>query len=131
MLNVYEHAQEELPCSIDKEEFQECQQINTDQDLEPSTDDILEFITSQGHSDDQLDQVLQTYQAYQQSQSETETETPPKQINAHITYHVAQAKQANHGSLVDRGANGGLAGSDVRILSTSSRKCTVNGIDKS
>ena len=127
MHNVYEHAQEELPVSIDEEEFQECQQFKTDQDLEPPTDDILEFITSQGHSEDQLDQVLQTYQAYQQSQSETET--PPRQMNAHITYHVAQAKQAKHGSLVDRGANGGLAGSDVRVLSTSSRKCTVTGID--
>ena len=125
--NLNEHAQEELPPSIDEKEFQECQQFNTDQDLEPSTDDILEFITSQGHSEDQLDQVLQTYQAYQQSQSETET--PPRQMNAHITYHVAQAKQAKHGSLVDRGANGGLAGSDVRILSKSSRKCTVTGID--
>ena len=41
----------------------------------------------------------------------------------------AQASQAKHGSLVDRGANGGLAGSDVRILSRSSRKCTVTGID--
>ena len=87
----------------------------------------MKFITSQGHSDDELDQVLQTYQAYQQSQCETEM--PPRQINAHITYHVAQAKQAKHGSLVDRGANGGLAGSDVRILSTSSKKCTVAGID--
>ena len=114
MHNVYAHAQEELPLSIDEEEFQECQQFNTDQDLEPPTDDILEFITSQGHSEDQLDQALQTYQAYQQSQSETET--PSRQMNAHITYHVAQAKQAKHGSLVDRGANGGLAGSDVRQL---------------
>ena len=87
----------------------------------------MEFITSQHHSNDQLDQVLQTYQAYQQSKSETET--PHRQMNAHITYHLAQAQQANHGSLVDRGANGGLAGSDVRILSTSSRKCTVTGID--
>ena len=87
----------------------------------------MEFITSQDHSDDQLDQVLQTYQAYQQSKSETETSH--RQMNAHITYHVAQAQQAKHGSLVDRGANGGLAGSDVRILSTSSRKCTVTGID--
>ena len=127
MHNVYEHTQEELPPSIDEEEFQECKQFNTDKDLEPPTDDILEFITSQHHSDDQLDQGLQTYQAYQQSQSETET--PPRQINAHITYHVAQAKQAKHGSLVDRGANGGLAGSGVRILSTSPRKCTVTGID--
>ena len=31
--------------------------------------------------------------------------------------------------MVDRGANGRLAGSDVRILSRSSRKCTVTGIE--
>ena len=62
--------------------------------------------------------------------------TPQRSINSvltHLFYHVAQAKQAKqaqHGSLVDRGANGGLAGSDVRILSKSSRKCTVTGIDE-
>ena len=32
-------------------------------------------------------------------------------------------------SFVDRGANGGLAGSDVRVLNTSSRQCTVIGIN--
>ena len=110
------------------EQFRQLEEISEEsehfpQDLEPPTDDILEFITSQEHSDDLLDQVLQTYQAYQLSQSEIDM--PPRQMNAHITYHVAQAKQAKHGSLVDRGANGGLAGSDVRVLSTSSRKCTV------
>ena len=31
--------------------------------------------------------------------------------------------------MLDRGANGGIAGSDVRILSRSSRKCIVTGID--
>ena len=31
--------------------------------------------------------------------------------------------------MVDKGANSGLAGSDVRILSRASRKCTVTGID--
>ena len=55
--------------------------------------------------------------------------TPERSINHHFTYHIAQASQAKHGSLVDSGANGGLAGSDVRILSRSSRKCTVTGID--
>ena len=127
MHNVYKHTQEELPPSIDEEEFQECEQFNTDQDLESPKDDILEFITSQDHSDHQLVQVLQTCHTYQQSQSETET--PPRKMNAHITYHVAKAKQAKHVSLVDRGANGGLPSSDVRILSTSHRKCTVTGID--
>ena len=55
--------------------------------------------------------------------------TPERSINQNFTYHIAQASQAKHGSLVDRGANGGLAGSDVRIFSRSSRKCTVTGID--
>ena len=64
--NVYEHAQDKLPPSIDEEEFQECQEFNTDKDLEPPTDDFLDFITSQEHSDDQLDQVTPTYQAYQE-----------------------------------------------------------------
>ena len=31
--------------------------------------------------------------------------------------------------MVDRGANGGLPGSDMSILPRSSRKCTVTGID--
>ena len=30
---------------------------------------------------------------------------------------------------MERGGNGGFAGSDVRVLSRSSRKCTVTGID--
>ena len=87
--DAYEHTQEDLAPSIDEEEFQECQEFNTDQDLEPPTDDLLNFITSQEHSDDQLDQVLQTYQAYHELPSETET--PHRQMNAHITYHIAQA----------------------------------------
>ena len=95
--------------------------------MEPPTDDLLDFLTSQEHSEDQLDHVLQSYHTNQETQSETET--PNRQMNAHITYHVAQANQAKHGSLVESGANGGLAGSDVRVLSTSSRICTVTGID--
>ena len=98
--DVHEHAQEKLPPSIDEEEFQECQEFNTDKDLEPPTDDLLDFFTSQQHSDDQLNQVLQTYQAYQETQSETETQH--RQMNTHLTYNVAQANQAKHGSLVDR-----------------------------
>ena len=66
---------------------------------------------------------MQTYQTY------TESQSPTRQVNAHITYHVAQANQAMHQSFVDRGANGGLAGSDVRVLTTSHRQCTVIGIN--
>ena len=75
-----------------------------------------------------MDQVLQAYQAYHVPSPQDSTITPERSINHHFTYHIAQASQAKHGSLVDRGANGGFAGSDVRILSRSSRKCTVTGI---
>ena len=98
-------------------------------DLDIPDDPILDFVNSQCHSSEDLDQALQAYQAYQVPCPQDSTIIPERKINHHFTYHVAQASQAKYGSLVDRGANGGLAGSDVRILSRSSRKCTVTGID--
>ena len=98
-------------------------------DLDIPDDPILDFVDSQCHSSEDLDQALQAYQAYQVPCLQDSNITPDRSINHHFTYHVAQASQAKHGSLVDRGANGGLAGSDVRILSRSSRKCTITGID--
>ena len=59
-------------------------------------DDLLDFINSQYHSDDQLEQVLETYQTY------TESQSPTRQVSVHITYHFAQANPAKHGSFVDR-----------------------------
>ena len=99
----------------------------SDQDI--PDDPILYFVSSQCHSSEDLDQALQVYQAYQVPSPQDSTMTPERSINHHFTYHVAQASQVKHDSLVDKGANGGLAGSDVRILSRSSRKCTVTGID--
>ena len=51
-------------------------------------------------------------QAYHFMASSIPDDTPQQSINlahTHLFYHVAQAKQAQHGSLVDSGANGGLA----------------------
>ena len=98
-------------------------------DLDIPDEPILDFVNSQCHSSEDLDQALQAYQAYQVPCPQDSTMIPERTINHHFTYHVAQGSQAKHGSLVDRGANGGLAGSDVRILSRSSRKFTVTGID--
>ena len=98
-------------------------------DLDIPDDPILDCVNSQCHCSENLDQALQDYQAYQVPSPQDSTMTPERSIKYHFTYHVAQASQAKQGSLVDRGANCGLAGSDVRILSRSSRKCTVTGID--
>ena len=98
-------------------------------DLDIPDDPILDFVNSQCHSSDDLDQALQPYQAYHLPCPKNSTTIHERTINHQYTYHVAQASQAKHGSLVDRGANGGLAGSDVRILSRSSRKYTVTVVD--
>ena len=98
-------------------------------DLNIPDDPILNFVNSQCYNSEDLDQALQAYKAYQVPCPQDSTPIPERTINHHYTYHVSQASQAEHGSLVDRGANGGLAGSDVRILSRSLRKCTVTRID--
>ena len=121
--DLHENTQDNSTTSNQDDQSPDYQESHPDQDLEPPTDDLLDFINSQHHSDDQLDQVLQIYQTY------TESQSPTRQVNAHITYNVAQVKQAMHQSFVDRGANGGLAGSDVRVLNTSPRQCTVIGIN--
>ena len=97
---------------------------------EGDIDPILDYIKSQHHQEDNMNHVLQAYNIMTSPFSDTTSQQSMNSVHTHIPYHVAQAKQAQHGSLIDRGANGGLAGSDVRILSKSSRKCTVTGIDQ-
>ena len=56
-----------LQHQIQDDQFTDYQESHPDQDLEPPMDDLLDFINSPNHSDDQLDQVLQTYQTYTES----------------------------------------------------------------
>ena len=96
---------------------------------EIESDPILDYINSHHHQEEDMNNALQAYNVMTSPASDV---TPQRSINSvhiHLFYHIAPAKQAQHGSLIDRGANGGLAGSDVRVLSKSSRKCTVTGID--
>ena len=42
--------------------------------------------------------------------------------NMASTYHISKHSASSYGSLVDRGANGGLAGVDVCVLERTGRK---------
>ena len=44
-------------------------------------------------------------------------------------YHISKHSASSHGSLVDRGVTGGLAGADVHVLERTGRKVSVTGID--
>ena len=54
-------------------------------------DPSLDFVNSQCHSSEDLDQALQAYQAYQVPCPQDSTMIPERSINHHFTYHVAQA----------------------------------------
>ena len=51
-----------------------------------------------------------------------------RQIQTHQRYIFARVNQSNH-HLIDRGANGGLAGADMRAIHTTPRKINIVGID--
>src|SRR5687768_2734855 len=48
---------------------------------------------------------------------------------AKITYSVLTYSATRRGALVDRGANGGIAGEDVRIIAKTGRQVEIQGID--
>ncbi len=49
--------------------------------------------------------------------------------NMHVTYNVSAHKSVQDYSLIDRGANGGVAGADVRVIDFKHRSVDVQGID--
>ena len=51
-----------------------------------------------------------------------------RQKQTHQIYVFAKVNQTNH-QLIDRGANGGLAGADMRVLHTTPREINIVGID--
>ena len=53
---------------------------------------------------------------------------PDMKIQTHQRYVFARVNQSNH-HLIDRGANGGLAGADMRVIHTTPRKINIVGID--
>ena len=54
------NTQQNSTTSNQDDQSPDYQESHPDQDLEPPMDDLLDFINSQNHSDDQLDQVLQS-----------------------------------------------------------------------
>jgi hypothetical protein len=52
-----------------------------------------------------------------------------RSVNAAIRYSISAHRSSKSGALVDRGADGGIAGDDVRIIFKTGRHVDVRGID--
>ena len=62
------------------------------------------------------------------STSSKRTADKPHQANSHLTYSVDKHRADKPGALIDRGANGGVAGADVRIIETTHHAVNVQGV---
>ena len=88
---------------------------NNDKKKQPKmdTDNITTFLTNQNHSGD-LCNVLSSSMANDDTISKIKTQS--REINVSVLYMVSKLNTEYKGLIVDRVANGGLAGEDVRII---------------
>ena len=70
---------------------------------------------------------IQNVLSVSQAKRNMSSHEPPRQIQSHQRYVFAEVHQTNH-QLIDRGANGGLAGADKRVIHTTPRKINIVGI---
>ena len=63
------------------------------------------------------------------SSSSKKSRHPKLEANVHAVYNISNHKTSSKQSLVDRGANGGVAGNDVRVIHRMSRQVDIQGID--
>ena len=61
--------------------------------------------------------------------SQASTNKKKGSLQANVTYTVTASKTQHTQSLVDRGANGGVAGTDVCVIFRTSQKVDIQGID--
>ena len=62
------------------------------------------------------------------SMSSKWTADKPHQANTHLTYSVGKHGADKPGALINRGANGGVAGADVRVIETTHHAVNVQGV---
>ena len=105
-IHVTDITDHETPPSEDTTNEEQTDPHHFDDAPTNEIDPILDYINSQHHQEEDMNHALQ---AYNVMASPTPDDTPQQSISLihiHLLYHVAKAKQVQHGSLVDRGANG-------------------------
>ena len=103
---------------------------NQDTDDPQDSDALLSLLMSQ--DDEEQASLANVLSAYAAKRGKSNGFSPPstKQIKFNVVYRVSNHdSKPRSASLIDRGANGGLAGNDVKVISTSSRKVDVAGLD--
>ena len=96
---------------------------------EPSSDTSTQTLVNQCLAESGIDPTdIQNVMSVSYAKRDISSHESSRQIQTHQRYVFARVNQSNH-HLIDRGANGGLAGADMRVIHTTPRKISIVGID--
>ena len=96
---------------------------------EPPPDTPVQTLVNQCLAESGIDPTdIQNVMSVSQAKRDISSHESPRQIQTHQRYVFAGVNQTNP-QLIDRGANGGLAGADMRVIHTTPRKINIVGID--
>ena len=113
----------------DRESLDECEQ----DDEEQTVDDEVKMILSQARQDKSTKKFLHKFLGKKPPKSPPTTKQADRDINCtRIVYRVTNNGSSDaqeKGGLVDRGANGGLAGKDLRVIALTDRWVDITGIN--
>ena len=96
---------------------------------EPPPDTPVQTLVNKCLAESGIDPTdIQNVMSVSQAKRNISSHESSRQIQTHQRYVFAGVNQTNH-QLIDRGANGGLAGADMRVIHTTPRKINIVGID--
>ena len=95
---------------------------------EPPCDTPVQTLVNKCLAESGIDPTdIQNVMSVSQAKWNMSSHESPRQIQSHQRYVFAGVHQTNH-QLIDRGANGGLVGADMRVIHTTPRKINIVGI---
>ena len=96
---------------------------------EPASDTSTQTLVNKCLAESGIDPTdIQNVMSVSYAKRDISSHESSRQIQTHQRYVFARVNQSNH-HLIDRGANGGLAGADMRVIHTTPRKINIVGID--
>ena len=96
---------------------------------EPPSDTSTQTLVNKCLAESGIDPTdIQNVMSVSYAKRDISSHESSRQIQTHQRYVFARINQSNHHH-IDRGANGGLAGADMRVIHTTPRKINIVGID--
>ena len=96
---------------------------------EPPSDTSAQTLVNKCLADSGIDPTdIQNVMSVSHAKRNISSHDSSRKIHIHQRYVFTRVNQSNH-HLIDRGANGGLAGADMRVIHTTPRKINIVGIN--